>query len=355
MVIQYKCPDCGADMVFDSKKGRLSCESCGRTLSVDEYKEPEEELEGSFDEFAKQTFTSTFGEEEASQYQCQNCGAVLITGPDTAATTCSFCGAPMILGDRLSGQLAPAKVIPFTINKEQAQEAFRKWCRGGLLTPKGFATAERIKNITGIYVPFWLYDLNGRGEANADCTRIRSYESGDYIYTETRHYDVYRKVDLNYLKVPADASEKMNDKLMDKLEPFNYTNLQDFRAPYLAGYVAEKYNYTDTDLFPRVKARVEQYVHDYIRSSIHGYSSTVIRQQWTDVKQRNAFYALLPVWMICYDYKDAEHIFAMNGQTGKIAGTPPLSWGKIFAWFAGISASVFLLLELLYFISGGAI
>lgn len=352
MVIQYKCPDCGADMAFDSRKGSLSCESCGRTLSVDEYKEPEEELEGSFQEFTEQTFTSTFGEEEAAQYQCSNCGAVLITGPDTAATTCSFCGAPMILGDRLTGNLAPSKVIPFSINKEQAQDAFRKWCRGGLLTPKDFMTAERVKNITGIYVPFWLYDLNGRGEAHADCTRTRSYESGEYIYTETRHYDVYRKVDLNYLKVPCDASEKMNDGLMDKLEPFHYNNLQDFKAPYLAGYVAEKYNYTDKDLFPRVKDRVERYVADYIRSTINGYSSTLIRQQWTDIKQRNAYYALLPVWMICYDYKDSEHIFAMNGQTGKIAGTPPFSRSRIFAWFGAVSAGVFLLLELITIIGG---
>lgn len=352
MVIQYKCPDCGSDMAFDAKTGTLSCESCGRTLSIEEYNDPscetpkEEPIE-EFEEFESQTSTETFGEGEAAQYQCKNCGAILITDRDTTATTCSFCQAPMILGDRLSGKMAPAKVIPFSINKEDAVSGFRKWCKNGLLTPKGFASAERIKTITGIYVPFWLYDLNGRGEAFADCTRVHSYESGDYIYTETKHYDVYRKVDLNYNKVPVDASEKMNDSLMDKLEPFHYDNLKDFKMPYLAGYLAEQYNYTDEELFPRVKERINHYVTDYIRSTIHGYSTTMIRQEWTDVKQRNASYALLPIWMICYDYKDSDHIFAMNGQTGKIVGKPPLSAGKIIAWFLGISSGVFLLLELL--------
>ncbi|HCR39488.1 MAG TPA: hypothetical protein DIW41_01165, partial [Lachnospiraceae bacterium] len=128
--------------------------------------------------------------------------AVIITDTQTTATTCSFCGAGVVLGDRLTGSLAPAKVIPFTISKEQAQEAFVKWCRKGLLTPKDFMTADRIKSITGLYVPFWLYDINGRGEAEAICTRVRTYTRGDWIYTETKYYAVYRKVDLNYERIP---------------------------------------------------------------------------------------------------------------------------------------------------------
>lgn len=346
MILQYKCPNCGADMTFDAESGTLLCESCQTSMSVEEYPVPD------FEDFEEATSTTLFGENEAIQYQCKNCGAILMTDTDTTATTCSFCGAPMILSDRLSGQLAPAKVIPFKISKEQAQEAFRKWCRGGLLTPKGFMSAERIKSITGIYVPFWLYDLNGRGEAEADCTRVRTYESGDYIYTETRHYHVYRKVDLDFLKIPADASEKMDDTLMDCLEPFHYKDLKDFHAPYLAGYIAEKYNYTDKELFPRAKKRVEQYIDDYIRSTIHGYSTTVLTRKWSDIKQRNAYYTLLPVWMICYDYKQAEHIFAMNGQTGKVVGTPPISKGRIFSWFAKITAGVFAILELITILGG---
>lgn len=346
MVIQYKCPNCGADMAFDAQTGTLSCESCGHHLSVEEYPVPD------FEEFEEETTASTFGTEDVSQYQCNNCGAILITEADTSATTCSFCGAAMILSDRLSGELAPAKVIPFKITKEQAQTAFRSWCKKGLLTPKGFMSADRIKNITGIYVPFWLYDLNGRGEAIADCTKVRTYDSDDYIYTETRHYEVYRKVDLDFLKIPADASAKMNDHMMDCLEPFYYSNLKEFNIPYLAGYVAEKYNYTDKQLFPRVKQRVEQYVDSYIRSTIHGYSTTVFRHEATDIKQRNAYYTLLPVWMICYDYNQSEHTFAMNGQTGKIVGKPPISAKKVFMWFFGITGAVFLLLELILVLGG---
>lgn len=359
MVYQYKCPDCGADMAFDAASGMLRCESCGRTDHVDQYgkpsADPNEEPIHDYEEFVDQTNYATFETDEAVQHQCNNCGAILITSADTTATTCSFCGAPMILGDRLVGKLAPANVIPFKITKQQATDAFKKWCKKGRLTPKGFMSADRIKNITGIYVPFWLFDLNGQGDAHADCTRSTTHIEGEYQVTKTRHYDVYRRVDVNYEKIPCDASEKMNDTLMDKLEPYDYTELNQFKAPYLAGYIAERYNYTDTELFPRVEKRAQAYVNQYIMSTISGYDTVNLHHKNIRINKRNAVYTLLPVWMICYDYDKAEHTFAMNGQTGKVVGKPPLSKGKIGAYFGGITLVLFIILRIITVLLGGAI
>lgn len=351
-------------MVFDSTSGMLSCESCGRKDNIEDF--PKEFTTSAQDNMNENTSapnkpkfgegspeSHTFTEDETKEYFCKNCGAVIITDADTTATTCSFCGAGVVLGDRLSGSLAPSKLIPFSISKEQAQTAFKSWCKKGLLTPKDFMTADRIKSISGIYVPFWLYDMHCTGDANASCTHVRTYSSGDYIYTETKYYSVYRNVDLAYLKVPADASEKMNDTLMDKLEPYDYSNLKDFNTPYLAGYVAEKYNHTDKDLFPRIKARVNDYVDAFISSTINGYSSTTYTSKNIQLNESKAYYTLLPVWMVCYDYKKSEHVFAMNGQTGKIVGTPPLSPGKIAAWFGGISGGIFLIFKIISLLLGG--
>lgn len=378
-VIHYKCPNCGADMAFDSQTGMLRCGSCGRTDNIEhmtgngnsnhegevKYDMDDDDIRSANSAFnhdySNSSHTdepsnhSTFHENEAREYHCNNCGAVLITDPQTTATTCSFCGAGVVLSDRLSGSLAPDLVIPFTISKEQAQEAFKKWCRKGLLTPKDFMTADRIKNITGLYVPFWLYDLNGRGEVEATCTRVRTYTQGDWIYTETKWYQVYRKVDLNYMRVPCDASGKMEDTMMDKLEPYNYLNLKDFNMPYLAGYLAEKYDFDGNQLLPRMKERVGKYVDQYLRSTISGYATVTYNNEQINVIKRNAHYTFLPVWMVCYDYKKAEHTFAMNGQTGKIVGKPPLSKPKIFLWFSGITTGVFLLFRILTFLFGGGL
>lgn len=360
MVVQYKCPNCGADMAFDSTTGMLHCDSCGRNENIEDMPKYDSNTDSSSyrnykekDKTEDSYKSNTFGDDEIHEYHCQNCGAVLITDKDTTATTCSFCGAGVVLTDRLMGNLAPAKVIPFSISKEQAQDAFKKWCKKGLLTPKGFMTADRIKSITGIYVPFWLFDLNGQGEVDATCTKVRTYPMGDYICTDTSYYRVYRQVDLNYLKVPADASSKMNDELMDKLEPYNYCNLKDFNMPYLAGYIAEKYNYNDRELLPRVQERIDEYIDAYIHSTIKGYATTSIDNRNINILERHADYVLLPVWMVCYDYKQSEHIFAMNGQTGKIVGKPPLSTGKIAGWFAGISAASFIVMQIITLLLGG--
>lgn len=375
MVIQYKCPGCGADMRYDSRSKHLKCDSCGREMDIDEMPKPVIDRdddgkkdapevepfaaggipdEAEFEAIQKESGYGVFEGVDGSQYVCNNCGAVVMTTSDTTATNCSFCGAPVVLGDRLSGELAPAWIIPFRIGRQQAEEAFRKWCKNGRLTPKGFMTADRIKSITGMYVPFWLYDFEGTGEADCTGTTVRTYSKGDYIYTETRYYHVYRRVNLGYLKVPADASEKMNDELMDKLEPFPYHELKEFKMPYLAGYLAEKYSYNAEQMLPRAKNRVHKYARDYLRSTIHGYATVSYHQENIDLRRVNAHYTMLPVWMVCYDYHDGEHIFAMNGQTGKIVGKPPLSKEKIGAWFAGISIGVFLLLRMISMLFFGA-
>lgn len=341
MVIHYKCPNCGADMVFDSDSGMLSCQSCGRKDDIET--------------FPKENIEAVFEKDEAKEYHCKNCGAVILTDKDTTATSCSFCGAGVVLLDRLSGNLAPSKVVPFSISKERAMKAFKAWCKNGILTPRGFMTADRVKGITGIYVPFWLYDLGNKIEVNAQCTRVHSYSRGDYIYTETSYYDVYRKLNIDYLKIPVDASEKMDDKLMDKLEPYNYNGLKDFNTPYLAGYIAEKYNYDQKDLLPRAVKKIQNYLDYFISSTISGYSSVQYRRKDIDTKKRRAYYALLPVWMVYYNYRGKDYIFAMNGQTGKVVGKPPISNGKIAAWFGGIALGSFAALKALALVMGGGL
>ncbi|MBU9722991.1 MULTISPECIES: hypothetical protein [Bacillaceae] len=339
MILHYKCQNCGDDMAFETGSGTLSCQSCGRQDTIE-----------NFDE---EYITTTFSEDEAREYHCDNCGADIITDADTTATSCSFCGAGVVLADRVSGALAPSKVIPFKISKDEAKQAFKKWCKNGLLTPAGFMSGNRVKEITGIYVPFWMYDLNSRVKVNGTGTRVRTYSRGDYIYTETKFYDVYRDIDLNYKKVPVDASEKMNDELMDKVEPYNYEALKDFKTPYLAGYLAEKYNFTDEQLFSRVKSKIQRFIDSYVSSTVSGYSSVSYRNKDVRTRKRRSYYVLLPVWMVYYDYDKQEHTFAMNGQTGKVVGKPPISSAKVAAWFGGIAGSIILVMKSISFILGG--
>ena len=327
-------------MVFDAGTGKLACPSCRTQIDIGEpdgRHEPEPKS----------------GTDGTVAYHCDNCGADLMALPETAATICAFCGAGVVIADRVAGELSPHYVIPFAISKEEAVKAFRKWCRNGLLTPRGFLTADRINSITGIYVPFWLYDLNSRVKVRAACTKVRTYKRGDYLYTETHYYDVYRELDLHYVKVPVDASAKMDDAFMDRLEPYRYDGLKAFKPAYLAGFLAEKYQFGDDELLDRARDKIRGFIESAISSSFSGYATVTRVSETIDTRNMKSHYALLPVWLIVYDYHDFKHNFAMNGQTGKIVGKPPLSKAKIAAWFGGIAAGTLLVMKTLSWALGG--
>ena len=55
-------------------------------------------------------------------------------------------------------------------------------------------------------------------------------------------------------------------------------------------------------------------------------------------------YALMPVWMMTYSVGNKNYIFAMNGQTGKVFGSLPVSKAKLFILFLLIFITVFLLI-----------
>ncbi|MEC0371782.1 TFIIB-type zinc ribbon-containing protein [Paenibacillus chibensis] len=331
-VLEYKCPGCGSGMVFDVDSGKLTCSGCGRQDNILQIPD---------------VLTSyVFSEEDvAKEYCCNNCGAVIIADHETSATTCKFCDSPVVLSERLTGKLAPAKIIPFTVSEEEAVKAFRKWCKRGLFTPARFKPADRIKKLTAMYVPFWLYNLHSDVEVQATGKKNNTYTSGDYEYTDTKYYDVYRKICLEYVKVPVDAAEKMDDRLMDHLEPFPYDRLEDFSTAYLSGYIAEKYSYNEKELFPRVKTKIREYIDDYIDGTMSEYDSVSYQDISIDTRTQQAQYVLLPVWIVLYDFDKTEHTFALNGRTGKVAGKPPVSRFKVTCWFTGISALFFISLQ----------
>ena len=59
---------------------------------------------------------------------------------------------------------------------------------------------------------------------------------------------------------------------------------------------------------------------------------------------RKAVYALLPVWLLVSHYNGKDYHFAMNGQTGKLIGTLPVSKKRAFGWFFGLLVGIAALL-----------
>lgn len=60
-----------------------------------------------------------------------------------------------------------------------------------------------------------------------------------------------------------------------------------------------------------------------------------------------ARYGLLPVWKYIYSYKGKEYPFYVNGQTGKLVGTAPISSKKVWAYAGTLWVCLTIILEVL--------
>ena len=345
MPVIYKCPGCGNAMEFDSTTQKLGCSSCGNQISVSEYmnlygNEMNDSQSDSVNESKEDEVDSQRGHisQDMKIYHCQSCGAELIADQYTSATFCSFCGNPTMVEDRLQGDFKPESVIPFKINKQQAVEIYRKWCKKGLLTPSKLLQSTTIEKISGLYVPFWLYNYSSGTRMEAKAERVRTQRRGDTEYIYTDHFHVTRDVSAEFERIPADASEKMPDGDMDKLEPYDYSEITGFEMPYLSGYLSERYNYSPDQIESRAYQRAEKYITNIARDTIDGYTTVTVLSNDIRMQKRGHEYALFPVWMLNLRYNNKDFSFLLNGQTGKIVANRPISKSKAIAYGVGIFA-----------------
>ena len=352
-MINYKCPQCGAYMIYNPAKKCLICEYCGKTedikvLSAEEQAELLQEAEASSEVWEETVTEETNGEQVMMRhYICKNCGAEIMTDENTAATMCGFCGNPTLIEDRLRGETRPAKVIPFSFSREEAIEKFRAWTKKGKLTPSVFSSSASLDKVTGLYVPYWIYDFDVDAQMQATATRVRHQRKGQYEYIYTDHFALDRGVEVGYERIPADASKKMPDDVMDRLEPFDYKEMVAFEMPYLSGFQADKYDYKGEELESRAAARASSYAETATRNTMNGYATVNVVHKNIRPKRTKMEYTMFPAWIVNYTYQGKSYFVTMNGQTGKIVGKRPTSVARAIGWFAGVYAGSFAIVLLI--------
>ncbi len=338
-VVNYQCPNCDAPLKFSSKSQQWDCEFCGSNFKLEDLKRQEAKGEGTVTGGEYDAAENEWREEELrgmKVYSCEQCGGEIIADETTSASFCPYCGNTAIFQKQFEGAYRPESVIPFKMDKKQAKEAYKQFCKGKWLIPRDFISTNKIDEVTGVYVPFWLYDCEADSNITFHATKIKTWRQGEYKYTKTDYYAVKRAGNMAFAQVPADGSTKMDDNLMSALEPFQYQDMTDFSTAYLSGYLAEKYDQSAEDVKPRVDTRMRNSAVRVLQDTVSGYSSVNVAQNVTNLNYGKTRYVLLPVWMLASKYKDKSYMFAMNGQTGKMVGNLPISVPRTVATFFGI-------------------
>ena len=321
----YKCKACGAPLRWDAEQELLVCDHCDSTFAADVF-----ESEDKGDKEAEYDW-SDYHEEERERiedtrvYKCKNCGAEIVTDMTTMAGKCPYCDNVLVMEPQMTGTLKPNAIIPFNVKQEKLKEIVKGFYKGKPLLPNNFISDHKIEEVQGIYVPFWLFDTLADGFMEYRATKVKHWSDSKYDYTETKYYDIYREGSMRFEKIPVDGSVKMDDGLMDGIEPFDYDKMVDFDPVYFSGFLADRFDATVDDSLPRVTRRVRQSVSDVFSDTIHGYTTVSESGGSVSMLDTSVKYALLPVYLIHATYNGKDYNFAVNGQTGKIVGNLPIS------------------------------
>lgn len=335
----FKCPSCGADMKFDPSSGMLLCDFCDRkekikavNEDIEEYDFLSAESDESLNDWGAQTKT----------IQCDNCGGKTVMPTGETTVTCAFCGSPNVIAtDELPG-IKPESLIPFKIDFNKANTFFAGWIKKRRLAPFALKKQYKAGKMKGVYIPYWSYDTNTQSNYTG--------QAGDYYYvpetytvtvdgkTETRTRQVqkirWRFVSGTYDKLFDDIifndSGNVDQKIIEKIEPFRLNELIKYNAKFLAGFAAERYKSGLKAVWERAKTFITKVIRNDIRDIIKRGCDVVgtvnVSTNYTDIKYKHM---LLPMWISSYRFKGKVYNFFVNGQTGEVQGRSPKSALKI--------------------------
>ena len=342
---QYKCPCCDGAIEFDSQLQKMKCPFCDSEFEMETLKQYDAELNAQPQENMNwDTAAGTEwqpGEEEGLRvYTCNTCGGEIVADETTGASECPFCGNPVVMTGQFAGDLKPDLVIPFKVDKKGAIAALKNHYKGKILLPKVFKDQNHIKEVKGLYVPVWLFDTDADAHVCYKASRVRSWSDSNYDYTDTSYFSGTRAGGIGFDNVPEDGSTKMDDTMMESIEPFRVEDGVDFQTAYLSGYLADKYDVNAEQSIARANERIKNSTEQAFADTVQGYTSVVPVHTSIQLQNGRARYALYPVWILNTQWNGQKFTFGINGQTGKIAGDLPMDKGLLRKWQLGVGAAV---------------
>ncbi|MCR5746888.1 MAG: hypothetical protein K6G03_04200 [Lachnospiraceae bacterium] len=356
-VLNFKCPCCGAALSFSGKTGEMTCEYCDASFTMEQAQAAQEAEK---EDAASSDMTWTTSEQlmitdengKMTGYKCPSCKAEMVADENTAATECPYCGNQAIIPQAFEGIYKPDLVVPFAVDKETAKGKLSEFTKGKMLLPKSFTEGNRIEEITGMYVPFWLYSCHASGTVSFEGVKEKRWDDDNFRYVKKDHYNITRSGEMDFDRIPVDAATQMDDDTMESLEPYDLSKGVEYNAAYFSGYLANKYDVEESEAQPRANERVRNTFKQKLREEVTGYVDVSEKNESIELDDAKAEYAMLPVWMMTTRYNDESFTFGINGQTGKMVGSLPVDKGLYWMHFAIGTVICMAVMQLILSIAG---
>ena len=321
-----KCPSCGGTMLFNPGFDSLVCQSCGHKEIIPELvsKVPVEEM----DFLTAQNTASHDWGMEAKIVQCRQCGAETIQNKLQLSGMCPFCGSTTVdSADPEKDIMAPMGIIPFKITEKRAYYIYKDWIKDRFLAPELLSKNARLNKFYGIYVPLFTFDVLTENRFTGH------YNEGGRTLFKSGKFQ--HQVD----DFPVVASRQLaSDKLLlSVLKDYRTREAKPYTPDALAGFPCEHYSIGLTEAWNSLGAEMQFYLRNQTQN--HDASRYLMGiEMATDYYNLRYKYLIVPVWINSFFYDNKLYTIVINGQTGKIDG----QWPKSFGTFAKKTALFFL-------------
>jgi len=327
-----KCQQCHAPVEFAPGKDALLCAHCGASRPVHAAApEPEREVDEA-DAYAPPPMA-----EPLAHARCTHCGAEAELASDVAATRCAFCASPLEVVAARSAAPPASNVVPFALSRDAAARAFREWLAGLWFRPSDLKRLAELREMRGVYLPAWIFSAHAHSRWTA--------EAGYHYYEDevverngqretrrvqrTRWESVSGRRSGDYRELVVCASRGLPEGELARVGTFRTDDaLCGFDGDYLAGFEAERAARSARECWPHAEQIILRAEERECERDVPGDTHRNLRVE-TDIGDRGARDALLPLYVAAYEYRDKVRRVVVNGITGETAGDAPWSVVKI--------------------------
>lgn len=336
-MVAFRCPHCGADIMFDPEKESMRCEYCDSLITIDEYKATLPE---------KGYYTT-------NELSCTQCGAVIYSTDNTVATFCSYCGSSVVLRNRIVKEKKPKYIIPFSISDKKAKEIYRNRIDSLLLAPKWMDDETNVSKFRGIYMPFHLLKYSYDGTYTGEGTSFSIERENGKKYDVHRTYSIEEApVSAEYGSIPVDASSSFPDNMSRAITPFTKKKMVPFNEPYLAGYYADSADVSPDIYAEKYEAAVKSKMASEKASINKVDIDTADLVNKCELKSE-CDSALFPVWFLSFRNKNRISYAAVNGDTGELVADVPLDFKKYLSVSLVVAAAFSIILNIFFTLTPG--
>lgn len=332
-MIVYKCPGCGADVKLSADTEEMKCPFCDELLNGESSEEfSMDEVQTEIPGMINGSLIEDWLPEEKelySVYECSECHAQTISAGAANGVKCPFCSGAMCKKESLGDISRPRYIIPFATTKGVANAAFDSMIAEMSLVPSSFKKRNRPENIFGVYVPAKVIATDCMGNVSFNAQNIKEWIEGDRKYRMTSTYAVFRDGSVSFENIAMFDTARIDDKLMDSIEPFELAGSVAFDKLFTEGFQVAL-NELDMNLLEeKAREKVSRLAIEAFRARAGMYNSLTVNQANMNVVTRGVKDVLMPVWVMNNKYLGKNYLFVVNGRTGKAAGDVPVAWVKL--------------------------